>query len=107
MQPSLNVILQLLNFLTLLQTKQTLEDLKAYKEFCYQLYLHTTYESIKHEQIKKMKGLMHNILALEIGHTYLHEINNPYYRDEKMYVIQNIENSYGWYNRVNHGGFSW
>ena len=106
MQPSPNANLQLLNLLTILQTKQTLEDLKTYKECCYQLYLLATYESIKHEQIKKMKGLMHNILAHEIGHAYLHEINNPYYRDE-MYVIQNIENSYGGYNRVNHGSSSW
>lgn len=34
----------LLNLLTLLQTKQTLEDLKAYQTFCYNLYLLATYD---------------------------------------------------------------
>ena len=39
MQPSANANLQFLNLLT----KQTLEDLKTYKEFCYQLYFLATH----------------------------------------------------------------
>ena len=43
MQPSSNTNLQFLNLLILLQTKQTLEDSKTYKEFCYQRYFLATH----------------------------------------------------------------
>jgi len=60
---------QLLNLLTLLQTKQTLEtlseDLRTYKEFCYNLYLCALATQddrpfIGHEQIKEIPRLIHS-----------------------------------------------
>jgi len=46
MQTSTQTCTQLLNLLALLQTKQALETLETYKEFCYQLYLMSCYITI-------------------------------------------------------------
>jgi RHS repeat-associated protein len=75
MQTSTQATTQLLNLLTLLQTKQTLENIKTYQDFCYTLYLLASYspkviptntveQSTRaytgHEQIAELSGLIHS-----------------------------------------------
>ena len=64
MRPSPNTKLQLLNPLTLLQTKQRLEDLKAYKEFCYQFYLLDTHVELIDETCTASTSLTPSTKAL-------------------------------------------
>jgi hypothetical protein len=54
----------------------------------------------------KKKVYIDNILFHELGHAYLHEKENDKYLDE-MYVIENFENKYGGYTRINHEGSLW
>jgi RHS repeat-associated protein len=95
MQASAQTTTQLLNFLTLLQTKQTLETLQSYKEFCYQLYLASLYNTIAEKTVGSHVEVVDETYSINKSNPHYKTTYNRYFHTDALGSITAITDDKG------------